>query len=680
VEKTDPNALYEEFCRIDRLQTGWAKVLANGGGPGGDGVSLHDFGARLEAEIARLAFDLAHGLYRPGPLRRTQIPKRHGGTRPLAIPCVRDRVAQSALHLLLSPLLETEFEDSSFGYRPGRGVRDALERVQALHRQGYAHVVEADIDRFFENVPHAPLLERLGASIADPRVVAVVALWLAQEPGGRGLAQGSPLSPLLSNLYLDALDEGLEGRGVRIVRFADDFVILCKSAGLAEETLGRARATLGELGLALDLEKTRLTDFDRGFRFLGHKLVKSFVLAEQEEAETAERPVFEPSSGGLTQPATATPSLAASAPPVATAPAMRGDALPDEGWRPEAPAKDDAHDLSPVTRVLYLMHPARRLTVQGEAFAVMEDEAVVAVFPPRRLGRIEIGPDARADEAALRHALAWSIPVAYVTQGGATRGLVLGPTERHGRLHLAQAGARLDAARALLLASAFADSRMRNQRALLNRLNRRRDDEEVRAAAHWIGRVALKLRVAEDVESARGIEGEATSAYWPAFGRMLAPAFAIAGRRRDPVGGPTDLLLNFAAHLLTRDVETLVLRHGLHPGIGFLHGTREQPGPLAWDLVEAFRAPLVEGLVAYALNNRVIGATQFFRNAEDHWGIAPDGREAFVRAYEAWLDRPIRNPRRGGETLWRGLIEDDVLALREALLTGGAFTAYRMDY
>ena len=152
METIDPKNLFAELCRIENLAEGWHKVYANAGGPGGDGVSVHDFAARAGGELARLGADLMHGAYRPGPLRRVQIPKRSGGTRPLAIPCVRDRIVQSALHILLSPLLEAEFEEGSFGYRPGRGVREALQRVQALHRQGYAHVVDADIARYFETV------------------------------------------------------------------------------------------------------------------------------------------------------------------------------------------------------------------------------------------------------------------------------------------------------------------------------------------------------------------------------------------------------------------------------------------------------------------------------------------------------------------------------------------------
>lgn len=694
MEKPDTSKIYQALCQLEQLQAGWSRVFANGGSPGGDRVSLHDFAVRREAELARLLTDLTYGVYHPGPLRRLAIPKRHGGSRPLAIPCVRDRVVQSALYLLLGPLLDATFDEGSFGYRPGKGVQEALRRVQALHREGYTHVLDADIERFFESVPHAPLLNQLREHVDDDRVIGLIALWLAQEPGGRGLAQGSPLSPLLSNLYLDTLDRKLEGKGTRIVRFADDFVVLCRSELLARETLRHATEVLSDLGLQLNAEKTHLVDFDHGFRFLGHHLVRSWILPDK-DAEPPEPPGWAEHlpEEGEEEPAPAPPAepvAAATVPAQSMAPfeaqltpsppAVRGEALPADDWLPDVVRPEDSHNLSPVTRVLYLVSPGRRLTVQGEAFAVMENAMVVALFPPRRLGRIEIGPDAHIDDNAIRHALAWRIPLAFTTRGGLTNGLVSSPVEQQATVHLQQASARLDPSRTLRLARAFVDARLRNQRALLNRLNRRRADPTTRSEAHAIGRATLKLKDAGDANTLRGLEGDATRRYWPAYGRMLAHGFSLTTRRRDPVGGPADLLLNFAAGMLTRDIEALVMRHGLHPGIGFLHEPRNEPGPLSWDLIEPFRAPLVEGFVAYAVNNRVVRLPHFSEDDGGAWVITPDGRDAFIRAYEAWLNRPVRNHRRGTESVWRGLIEDDILALRESLRTGDVFTPYLMDY
>ncbi|WGD28404.1 CRISPR-associated endonuclease Cas1 [Ancylobacter sp. WKF20] len=681
--------IFENLCTPAALLAGWARVLANVGGPGGDRVTVHSFGHNLDGEIARLRADLASGAYRPGPLRRTAIPKRSGGSRPLAIPCVRDRVAQSALRLLLEPRLEPTFSDASFGYRPGRGVTEAVARVQELYREGYRHVVDADIERFFEHVPHGPLLVRLGEAIQEPPVVRLIGRWLSAEPEARGLPQGSPISPLLSNFYLDHLDDRLTGRGVRLVRFADDFLVLCRSPDGAGAALERVRDILGELGLRLNLDKTRLIDFDRGFQFLGRKFVKSFVLAgtvleeeEEDEAMSIAGPSGAWSAGNPMDAALPAPADANAAPRLTPAPNATPPQTLDAGTPENAPAAEGApatHDLAPVLRPLYLLTPGRRLSLRGEAFAVMEDGQTVALLAPRRLDRIEIGPDAEADGNALRQALAYGIHVAYVSGSGRTLG-TLAPPPDHGARHLAQAGTRLDPRRGLAIARAFAGARIRNQRALLNRLNRRRKHSAVAETASKIGRIALKLGIALREDAVRGVEGEAAALYWPALGQMFEHGFGLTRRERQPPASPTDLILNYAAGLLARDVETLLLRHGLHPGIGFLHGARDLEAPLAWDIMEPFRAPLVEGFAVYLVNNRVLRAAEFDRREDGSLVMAPDARLSLTRAYEGWLARPVRNHRLGSDTVWRGLIEHDILALIRTIQEDEPFEPYVMDY
>lgn len=680
--------VYDRLATVEALSAGWARVLANAGAPGGDGVSVHVFAHQAEHALARLAQDLVHEHYRPGPVRRTSIPKRSGGARPLAIPCVRDRVVQSALHLLLEPVLEQTFSDSSFAYRPGRGVTQAIRRIQELHRDGFRHVVDADIRKFFEMVPHAPLLERLGEIVDDPRVPRLVALWLSQEEFARGLPQGSPISPILSNLYLDHLDDNLSGKGVRFVRFADDFVVLCRSPEIASNALSTVRRILSELGLELNVEKTRLIDFNRGFQFLGKLFVKSMVLAgvEDDRFDVASLPKDDelPSQlpslpYGAPDPAAepAQPEVTADTPELS--PTDRGDALPAADWRPGQILAGERHSLSPVLRPLYLLTPGRRLGIRGEAFAVYEQEKLVLLLPPSRIGRIEIGPDTHVETEAMRQALAWDIELAFVTFGGKTLG-ALQSTPRHASWHIAQATAHADPHRCVELARTFADARMRNQRALLNRLNRRRKDEEVAEAATKIGRIALKLKLAQTVDAVRGVEGEAAARYWPALGRTMQNGFQLTKRQRQPPGSPADVLLSMAASTLTRDIEALLLRHGMHTGIAYLHSDRDLAAPLAWDVLEIFRAPLVEGLTVYAVNNGSITLDHFGRNDAGAWAIDPHGREKFIRTYEAWLNRPIKNHRTGGESVWRGLIEDDILTLRAALTENAAFLPYLMDY
>jgi len=223
-------------------------------------------------------------------------------------------------------------------------------------------------------------------------------------------------------------------------------------------------------------------------------------------------------------------------------------------------------------------------------------------------------------------------------------------------------------------------ARIRNARALLRRLNRRRKDEDVAEAADKLGAILDKLDPAEDVEAVRAVEAEAAVLYWPAWGRTLTDDYPFAHRVRHPPDSPVNLLLDFAAALLTRDVAAIAAQHGLHPGFGILHAARDEPGPVAYDLVEPYRAPLCEGFVVYALNNRIVMQQHFHRQDDGAHAMFPEGRERFIRAYEAWLARPVRNPRRGADTPWRTVIEGDIMAFRDALLSGADFSAYDMGY
>lgn len=254
------------------LHDAWHRVRANGGGPGGDGETIDGFGQQLDRHLSALAADLASGRYRPGPLRRVAIAKPTGGQRDLAIPCLRDRVAQTALLNALTPRLDHRMSETSFAYRPGRSVPQALAAARTHVAQGRATVVDADIAGFFDNVPHAPLLAELGIWLDDPRLLALVGLWLRGfAPTGRGLAQGAPISPLLANLWLHPLDRLLAAAGHAAIRYADDFVVLCRHRAEAARALALVHAVCAERGLLLHAAKTRIAAAAE-VRFLGEML------------------------------------------------------------------------------------------------------------------------------------------------------------------------------------------------------------------------------------------------------------------------------------------------------------------------------------------------------------------------------------------------------------------------
>jgi RNA-directed DNA polymerase len=276
------------FSLIDKviapatLQAAWQKVKANRGAAGVDGQSIERFEAQAELYLNELAAGLREGSYRPQPVRRVEIPKGDGRTRPLGIPAVKDRVVQTALKLVIEPIFEVRFSPTSFGFRPGRGCKDALGEVDRWLKQGHAFVVDADLESYFDTIPHEQLMHRVEERISDGRVLALVRAFLDQDilqglerwTPTAGTPQGAVISPLLANIYLHRLDELMASRGYRMVRYADDFVVLCKSREEAEAALEEIRRWVAENGLRLSPAKTHIGDCRQpgeGFEFLGYR-------------------------------------------------------------------------------------------------------------------------------------------------------------------------------------------------------------------------------------------------------------------------------------------------------------------------------------------------------------------------------------------------------------------------
>ncbi len=261
------------------LRAAAGKVAANEGAPGVDHVTAEAFIDDVDANVAKLSAALQDGSYEPQAIRRVFIPKPGSNEqRPLGIPTVRDRVVQGAVRHVLEPIFEKEFAAHSYGFRPGRGCKDALRRVDELLKQGHVYVVDADLKSYFDTIPHERLMNRLRERIADRRVLGLIESFLKAgildgmqewEPEA-GAPQGAVLSPLLSNIYLNPLDHHLAGLGYEMVRYADDFVILCRSQAEAEQALTVVRQWCEVAGLTLHPTKTKIVDVRvDGFDFLG---------------------------------------------------------------------------------------------------------------------------------------------------------------------------------------------------------------------------------------------------------------------------------------------------------------------------------------------------------------------------------------------------------------------------
>lgn len=281
MKKLKHHSLYGQLLEDRRLKAAFASVKANGGSAGSDGVTVDEFAADVEGNINDLIADLRKKTYRPKAIRRVEIPKPSGGTRKLGIPAVRDRVVQEALRMILDKIFDGTFSEHSHGFRPQRGCMTALRDLFVQVRQGGVFIVDLDIEKCFDAIPHEPLIKAVAEEVADGSVLDLIEMILKApiREGYRyvtntsGTPQGSPMSPLLANIYLAKLDKRLERDGIEFVRYADDVRATTKKPGEAQKIKDKIGETLKSMGLKMSPAKTRLVSLDQGVNFLGYRII-----------------------------------------------------------------------------------------------------------------------------------------------------------------------------------------------------------------------------------------------------------------------------------------------------------------------------------------------------------------------------------------------------------------------
>src|ERR1700682_5622262 len=276
------HSLVDKVYQRKNLEMAWEKVKANRGSGGVDGQSLEAFAAQLDQQLDRLQSELKDDTYQPQPVRQVQIPKagKPGEFRTLGIPTIYDRVCQQALLNRLEPLFEPILDEANFGYRRGRSTKDAMRKVWKEIQSGRGWIVDADLRDFFGSVDHEKLLALVAQRIADGRVLRLIRAMLKAGsygkgqlfPSERGTPQGGVVSPLLSNILLTPFDREMRHKGHRLTRWADDWVVTCRTRAEAQSALAQATKILGKLGVTLNLEKTRIVHIAQGFEFLGFKI------------------------------------------------------------------------------------------------------------------------------------------------------------------------------------------------------------------------------------------------------------------------------------------------------------------------------------------------------------------------------------------------------------------------
>jgi len=634
------------------LQQAWQKVQSNGGAAGGDGVSINQYRTNAARNIKQLATSLCEQSYQPSSCRKVEIPKRKGGVRRLMIPSIQDRILHTSIAQALQPILEPLFEDSSFAYRPGRSVQQAVAQIERWRDMGYTHVIEADIVGYFDAIDHMILLGKLQQIVghidgADDLMENISQSLDSQgqelDSMGRGLVQGSPLSPILANLYLDALDEAFEKRGVRIVRYADDFVILCKKRDLAEDALALAYQVLGEHGLKLHDDGTRIVDFDKGFDFIGHLFVRSLSVKKTYDDDI-------------------------SAPAVVV-----GDDAPS---LPKSSARYDRG-----LAIMYLTDPSQSLTLRNHSFSVQTNAGhEVAAVSNLRVDRIEIGPRVSIDQQAIAQCINSDTELVFVDGRGSIKARLIRTDQERSALQMKQAETILNPTLRCNLARKFVEARIRNQRSQLFRLNRSDKKTDVIDALVAMGRNLRKLPQTETLDQIRGIEGATGALYWPALG-MLTKDATFPFRRTRPATDAMNATVNYLTAILERDIGTAIQTSGLHIGFGILHAANDYSDAAIYDLMEPFRAPLTEGLASYLFNSRRLSIDDFTPIDTTGIRIHRHALRAIIKGYEQAVAKRINITGKTGKLAWRPMMQRQANDLAKAIKTGDfdAFQPYLME-
>lgn len=678
----------EEVLLDGNLYAAWSHVRENQGCAGVDCQTIEDFESDLRQNLVRLRQEVLDDTYRPVPLLRAWIPKENGH-RPLAIPAVRDRVLQTAVALVITPLFEAEFEDCSFAYRKGRSVDQAVRRVMRLRDEGFQWVVDCDIQAFFEEIDHKILMEEVGKLVTDAGIVQLIRQWLTTEiiqdreclKVTKGVAQGSPVSPLLSNLYLDHFDEAMLDRNLRLVRFADDLLVLCRSRERAEDALLLTETTLAELRLRVNANKTRIVDFNDGFRFLGVQFIRSLVFKSYEDDSDASP---EPSRlvwPEVQQPATVENSTAGA--PHRVEPCTRTGGvdtaerlellpppspLPSEVDVPPQSAsteEDVPYGSDPRLRTLYLLEHGMTVGKESERFVVRKKGEIVQEIPAIKVDQVMVFGNSQITTQAMHFCLQENIPIYLLSGKGHYYGVVDSFSTDPVLLHRDQFATANDPAFCLNIAREFVRGKIENSRVVLMRLTRRRDAPALRKAAVDLKTASGQLDSAVTLDQLRGYEGIAARTYFGAFTATLDAEWRFHGRARQPPPDPINAMLSYGYTLLFYNIYSLLRARGLNPHVGYLHPLRAGHPALVSDLIEEFRAVVVDAVVFNLVFNRKVHPEDFTfpETADRPCYLNNDTRGTFIRSFEAKLNAAISHPVSGLHLDYRRCIEHQVQEL-----------------
>jgi CRISPR-associated protein Cas1 len=578
-------ALRDHVASVKRLTGVWQTMLVGDRADDAPSRGVQRFAQEAPARIARLSQSLADGTYAPQPLYHTELPKPNGEVRALDIPPVADRLVEKALVAVIEPYVDPYISSAACGFRPGLGVVDAVQRIAQQRDMGLPWVLRTDLNDCFESIPVDVAEARLLGLLPDRSLDDLIRRLLSRPTvhGGRlrrleGLAQGSALSPLLSNLVLTAVDSALLDDGFPVVRYADDMIVACASRQEAELALGQATQVVKGMGMTIENAKTEIMDFATGFCFLG------------------------------------------------------------EDFGPHYPVAQDAlrvHDQ--LRKSLYIaLQGSRVWTRRGRIIVTSKDDAEVLTVPSSHVSGIVLFGAVGLSAGVRTWLFQQGITTVFASRTGQYLGVEV-PASSRAKVSRLRAQVRVadDPQRSLLFARAVVGAKIRHQITVVQRFNSRPAAEAVGPHLAVMRDMAERSGLAMDRASLMGVEGTAAKAYFSALAELVPEPLRFQGRSRRPPLDVFNAAISYGYAILLGECVSALVACGLEPGIGLLHADDDSRPSLALDLMEEFRPYVVDQAVLQLCRRNSLKPTDGTTPAgQSGIFLTKAGRQAVVDGYE----------------------------------------------
>lgn len=577
-----PKYLMRKIGSLRNLRRAWLKVKEKTSVSGIDQVNLRMYARDLDENLRKLRKLFFKGWYVPAPALGISIPKAAGGVRKIGIFTIDDRVAQQAVLNVLEPIFEPDFLPISYAYRKGKSVHQVVEEILSLRDEGYEWVVDADIEKFFDSIDHEKLMGVISQKILEKSPLRLIYGWLSVgimnqhrlERQHLGTIQGAIISPLLANIYLTEFDKILLEKGFKLIRYADDFVILCKSYEECEKAFQAAERALKSLNLALNRRKTKIVHFSEGFTFLGEhfNFKRGIVRRRRRKMKVS----------------------------------------------------------------LYVTEQGSVLCKEKNRLKVVKDKKTLLELPTIKVDQVVVFGRVHVTTAVLVYLLTEGIDLVFLSNNGKYYGRLQSPESKNPDLKHLQLHVSEDSQRALEFSRSFITGKIHNMRTLLLKHNKQSVATEVKKAVERLSGYEEKVTEAHGIDEIRSYEGIASKEYFSVFPLILKDNMGFKNRQRRPPTDPVNSLLSLGYTLLLYDTLSAVNIAGLDPYLGFLHFSKYGRPSIALDLMEEFRSVIVESLVVSTINRGIFKSTDFVKDEENPKRILlnEESRRKFLAHYE----------------------------------------------